>query len=85
LVVSDETKILKDQPMIYPNPGQGIFFIPGLQRGAVVEVWNVQGRLIQTKQISEGRIDIQDCMPGIYLIKYSDRQGKTQIHRVIVR
>ncbi|MEY4110221.1 MAG: hypothetical protein RLZZ46_576 [Bacteroidota bacterium] len=85
LVVSDETKILKDQPMIYPNPGQGIFFIPGLQPASVAEVFDLHGRRIQTQQSSEGRIDIQDCMPGIYLIKYSDRQGKTQIHRVIVR
>lgn len=60
---------------IYPNPAQHIVYIEGLstKETTLVELYDVQGKLIFTKEIAEnGSIDLSSLSKGIYLIKIAE-------------
>ncbi len=60
---------------IYPNPAQHIVYVEGLstKETTLVELYDVQGKLIFTKEIAEkGSIDLSTLSKGIYLIKIAE-------------
>ena len=61
------------QLKIYPNPGNELFTISGIESNGEVEVYNSLGNLVRkTKTIGDRtQIDLTAEYPGIYFIKYS--------------
>lgn len=60
---------------IYPNPAQHNVYIEGLstKETTLVELYDVQGKLILTKEITEnGNLDLSTLSNGIYLIKIAE-------------
>lgn len=65
-----DTNIQKENITIYPNPTNNIFTITN-SRGAMVEVYNVLGRLVFKNQIERNKqvIDFSTFDSGVYFIK----------------
>ncbi len=54
---------------IYPNPTEAIINVEGMSGELHVSVFDLNGRLIIDKQMTEKQIDLNSLMPGVYLIK----------------
>ena len=62
-----------DQFKIYPNPSNGEITCVADQNLELIEVWNMEGKLIRTIQV-EGKqtnLDLSQLTAGVYLIKLS--------------
>jgi len=70
---------------IYPNPGNGQFFITGIIAQTEIHVFDLSGRLVKTV-MTEGDIEIElgDVTSGIYLVKYITADGATGTEKLIV-
>lgn len=71
---------------IYPNPNNGLFTITNTSQTPLkVEIFNVLGTKIATKQTDKGTISINlsDESKGIYLVKVTTN-GQTSIHKVTI-
>ena len=69
---------------VYPNPGNGVFYVSSPMPIANLSLTNMVGQLINTYQpISTFfELNISDKPCGVYFIKV-DYGGKTQVLRVI--
>jgi hypothetical protein len=69
---------IDDEIKIFPNPGSGIFYITGFNKGKLggyIEVFNAIGQRIDVrlKLLDSGcEIDLIDQPSGIYLFKFRD-------------
>lgn len=62
---------------IFPNPVSEQFYISGLMEPALLTIFDVSGRLVLSKQVSEGDlIDIRHLSKGIYLVKANEQTFK---------
>jgi hypothetical protein len=71
-------------PVIYPNPANGYFFI-SLEVPTSVDIYSVTGRIVkQFEQVDKSTVlSISDLQPGIYFIKMkggSENRSKLLIH-----
>ncbi|MEA3503767.1 MAG: T9SS type A sorting domain-containing protein [Bacteroidota bacterium] len=62
---------------IYPNPSNGIFNIEykkPIDKGSILEVYNVAGKLISTQIITSNKaqVDISTCKKGMYFVKVNN-------------
>jgi len=74
LVEVDHIKDEQNHFNIYPNPSAGLFTLEW-NEVSLVEVYDITGKQIYSRNISNGTIsiDISDSKPGMYLIKaYSE-------------
>ena len=64
---------------IYPNPGNGIISLDSKQTFNRVMVYNVVGELVYSEnyQSTHSDINIESFANGIYVIKVSDSEGRT--------
>jgi hypothetical protein len=69
---------------IYPNPANNVLFIDGITGVSKINVFNTSGKLVLTKQIVDGSIDISNLNAGLYTIllecgkvKYTMKFGKS--------
>jgi hypothetical protein len=70
----DELNKNKDQFVVYPNPGNGIFSLQTKNEISTVEIMNVLGEIIYRENIfSSDKIDISDKPKGIYFIRAEDK------------
>lgn len=72
---------------LYPNPAQEFFRVDGQGRAmAVLEVWGLDGTLIERRKPAEEKplISVQDYPEGLYLVRmhWKDGQVETQKLRV---
>lgn len=59
---------------MYPNPTTGDVYLKGLNPGATISVYNIQGQLVFKDEARPGltKIDLTRKSPGVYLIQMSD-------------
>ena len=61
---------------IVPNPNNGIFTIGNQQANCWVSVFNMQGKNILNKQLSQNEvIDLQDFGKGTYLLEIKNSEN----------
>jgi trimeric autotransporter adhesin len=60
---------------IYPNPATSILYINGLTTTATVEVYDISGKLLFTRQLNFHQIDISTLAKGLYFIKLTTKEG----------
>jgi hypothetical protein len=65
----------KTEISIYPNPATNIIQIDGLCTNAIVDVYDISGKLLLTKQLISNQIDISSLAKGLYFIKLSTETG----------
>jgi hypothetical protein len=64
---------------VYPNPSEGIFNI-NLENSATIQVFDTTGKQILSKKIASGvtQIDLSPNTSGIYILKATDSNNKTE-------
>ena len=62
---------------MYPNPSKGIVNIKGNFNIKTIEIFDIQGRLLQTNLINEQTttLDISNKSKGVYFIKFTSDKG----------
>lgn len=74
VVIGLEDNGLKTKSKAYPNPTSGILHFDGLPDGSVIEVFDLNGRLVRTPDLASGNfsIDLSSLIPGVYLARVKD-------------
>jgi hypothetical protein len=69
---------------IYPNPSTRIFNIVS-QQNISVEIYDLLGKLVYNQSLANGTnsIDISNFNTGVYLLKVTDDNGKSESHKLI--
>jgi hypothetical protein len=58
---------------IYPNPTNDFIYFEGLKEDNIVNIYDVQGKLVVTKLLNEkGSIDLSRLNKGVYLVKVAN-------------
>jgi hypothetical protein len=79
-------EICPERPFsIFPNPGHEQFTISLITHTATLQICNNEGKILYNNQIQQGntQFDCSSYMPGIYLIKVTDKQGKSYTQKWI--
>lgn len=76
------TAPLNNEPInIYPNPTTGLLYISVAVGGVNVSVYNITGQLVLNTTFNNSTdhftIDLNDQLPGMYLVKVSTAQSST--------
>lgn len=74
LIVSTNTIIKQDVLKIYPNPTDGVIFLSfsgAIAEDAKIEIFDIAGKMIMAKNISDSYIDLSAFNRGIYFLKVS--------------
>lgn len=78
----NETKDLKSEISIYPNPADTFVEVKNLKGNADYKVYSADGRLVQTGKIDNQRINVSDLIKGVYVITIKD-DSKTYTTKLI--
>ena len=77
-----ENAIPETKEFIYPNPADDIVFLrSGISMTGSLYIYNMQGRLVLTKEVSE-QIDISTLSNGIYIVKFIN-SGNVLINKFV--
>jgi len=60
---------------IYPNPATNTLYTNGLTGINTVEVYDISGKLLLSKQLNSNQIDISSLAKGLYFIKLTTEEG----------
>jgi hypothetical protein len=71
-----------DEPYIYPNPVVDKLYFKNISTGARILIYDLQGKMVMTEELSSDNIDITDLPGGIYLVKINDGNISTIIRMV---
>ena len=85
-VITDIEEVEQFSISVFPNPTNGFFFIEKeTQENLNLEVINLQGQLIQSKKIAKNKteIDISNLNAGLYVLKISNLEGKTELVKLV--
>ena len=66
---------------VYPNPTNGMVNIEGVEV-AQVQVYNILGQTVRTYN-NTNRINVGDLPKGVYLLRITDKEGKTFMENTI--
>ena len=72
------------EPVIYPNPGDGLYHLKGILPGTNVIVRNTLGEIVYTKSVNSinDQLDISDLPPAIYLVSI-EKSSHAGVVRVV--
>ncbi|HHH53775.1 MAG TPA: T9SS type A sorting domain-containing protein, partial [Bacteroidetes bacterium] len=75
--ITGTNSIESDEVRVYPNPANSYIFIESKAKGiSQVGLYNLNGKLLQTKSINTGlqKLEVNQLKPGIYFIKISSKE-----------
>lgn len=74
----DIQNIINTQVSIYPNPSNGLFNVVSTDKIEKVRILNIGGQLIRevNSNMNSVEMDIQDVMPGVYIISIKTEKGQ---------
>jgi hypothetical protein len=74
---------LKEEAFIYPNPAEDVLYLRTPRTTARVEIYNMQGKLIQTLNGTVKEIEISDLEPGMYILRILSGKNEPQSLRFV--
>lgn len=77
-----ETKDLKSEISIYPNPADTFVEVKNMKGNADYKVYSADGRLVQSGKIDNQRINVSELIKGVYVITVKD-ETKTYTTKLI--
>ncbi|MFC1732499.1 T9SS type A sorting domain-containing protein [candidate division KSB1 bacterium] len=87
LSIRDKTNDTAEAFLVYPNPAKDyakIVFNPPLKKSAMLELYDISGRIMQKKEISKGTgfyiLDILDIPEGMYFISVTGNK----VRRIVI-
>lgn len=79
-VMEHEVKAL----YFYPNPASNAFYVEDKFNGKMVTITNALGQIVLQEDIENGRVDLKDLLPGVFLVIIEEEafryQGKLMVH-----
>ncbi len=88
-VLTQKNKIsshFKPSIKIFPNPNLGIFKVELIGRKGALRVYDIQGRFIQLIEFNDSKIiNLSDCAPGLYTIRFQSELGFESSTRIIIQ
>jgi hypothetical protein len=60
---------------LFPNPATTTISIDGISTPSKAEVYDISGKLLLTKQLTNSQLDISNLAKGLYFIKLSTEEG----------
>jgi PKD repeat protein/sugar lactone lactonase YvrE len=80
------TSGLFDKPAVqfnvYPNPTQGLIFLPAFLKNETVSIVGADGKVVN-RLITGNTLDISDLTDGVYVIKYASATGLNSATRIV--
>lgn len=68
---------------IYPNPSHGIINLKGIDRSSQIELFSIDGRLIETLFMDQNNFVSVKATSGIYILKIS-KKNSIYTHKIII-
>jgi hypothetical protein len=60
---------------LFPNPASTTLFLDGLSRDAIITIFDLNGKIIIVKPVTNKQLDISTLTNGIYTLKIVDKSG----------
>ncbi|PQA90342.1 hypothetical protein B0A69_20625 [Chryseobacterium shigense] len=64
--------VTKSKIQIFPNPVSDIIRISGIDNGQTIQIYNVDGRLVQSEAFDQ-KIDVSQLSSGVYILRVSTK------------
>ncbi len=80
-----KAKAPKSEIQIYPNPAKNEFTLKApVKAGTEIQIINVLGQVVHSVKETgaETKINISALPDGVYMIRFTDNQGKTQMKKI---
>jgi len=61
---------------VYPNPAVDQVQVLGLSSNDLLRIYDVQGKLVQTKAVRNGSLDLADLESGVYILRSEKAFGR---------
>ena len=66
--------LAKNKPNIYPNPTSGLLHLDQVEDGQSVDIYNMQGVLVDSKTTQLHQIDVTHLPQGMYIIELKSQR-----------
>lgn len=76
------------QITVYPNPSNGVYIIEGLIPGSMVQLYDISGKLLETKINAEAKLmqfDLSNFADGMYLLRIISKEGKVLDQKKVLK
>ncbi|MEO6304206.1 MAG: peptidylprolyl isomerase [Bacteroidia bacterium] len=76
-----------EQPLIYPNPSTGKFTFSNIQKGSLIEVFDISGKLIHNSVAKDNAalIDLEGKDKGVYSYRITNAKQEVAHGKLIVK
>ena len=73
--------------MLFPNPNTGKFTISGLDKGNVIRIFDVTGKLVYDEIAKDNSVvvDLEGLNKGIYIYQINSAGKEVQHRKLVVR
>ncbi|MDF7810955.1 SBBP repeat-containing protein [Hymenobacter sp. YC55] len=70
---------------LYPNPASSAVHLSGIPTNSAVQLLDATGRVVRTTTITSGTtVSVQGLLPGLYVVRATDAQGRLYAGRLRV-
>jgi len=72
---------------VYPNPASSDVIITGVQKGSVIQIYSITGKLIMSEYALDelAKLDISKLVKGVYILKVQDISMHSRTTRVVIQ
>jgi hypothetical protein len=65
-------EVSKSTIQIFPNPVSDFIQISGISDGQIIQIYNIDGRLIKSETFAP-KVNVSQLTPGVYILKINTR------------
>ncbi|AZB23780.1 MULTISPECIES: T9SS type A sorting domain-containing protein [Chryseobacterium] len=69
-------EVSKSTIQIFPNPVSDFIQISGISDGQIIQIYNIDGRLIKSETFAP-KVNVSQLTPGVYILKINTREFKS--------
>ena len=74
-LVTGIVQVNENSILVYPNPVKNNLFVNGLANNSKISIYDLSGKLLFNKQITNNQIDISSFQSGVYTVKIETSKG----------
>lgn len=84
LTAEKSNLVINSEPVLFPNPSNGIFFLQNVDEETHIQLFDYQGKIIGFNRLNPRLLEVKDAKPGLYMILIQQKE-KTTNRRIIIR
>jgi hypothetical protein len=83
----NKNTLIKEQPLIFPNPSSGKFTFSNIEKGNLVKIFDISGKLISESVAKENSIiiDLEGKDKGVYTYRISNSKQEVRQGKLVVK